>query len=54
MRDFIERKMFEIYNDLIKEVDKRDNLCDLRSLRFDNEKAPNYHNPLIQMLFLLI
>jgi len=53
MKDFIERKMFEIYNDFIKEVDKRDSLCELKSLRFDGEKSPNYHNPLVQMLFLL-
>lgn len=53
MRNFIQRKMNEIFDDFMKEIEEKDRLCELKELRFDGDNPPDYSNPSIQRLYLL-
>lgn len=50
---FINNKMNEIFGDFIKKIEQLNYFCELKDLRFDGEKIPNYNNIIIQQCYLL-
>lgn len=53
MKDFIEDKMNEIFEDFKLEVENLESCCELKDLRFNNGNIPDYSIPIIQQLYLL-
>lgn len=53
MKEFIENKMNDIFQDFKTELSYINELCILKDLRFNNGNLPNYSIPIIQQLYLL-
>jgi len=53
MREFINKKMYEVFEDFKMDVEKMGRLCELKKCRFDGSNTPDYRDPVIQRLYLL-
>lgn len=53
MRQFIEEKINEIFDDFRDELLEKRYYCELKELRFDGGNIPDYYNPIIQKYYLL-
>lgn len=53
MRDFLEEKIYNIYEDFKEELSTYVTCCDLKDLRFNGGNIPDYSVKIIQQLYLL-
>ncbi len=53
MRNFIDSKMHEIFDDFDSSLQQQECYCILKDVRFNSKNVPDYANPFIQQLYLL-
>lgn len=53
VKEFIDNKMDEIFNDFQEYLNDEDRYCRLKDFRFNNGHTPEYSNELIQQYYLL-
>lgn len=53
MKDFIERKMNEIFEDFKGELNNLHTCCVLKNIRYDGGNIPDYSQNIVQQLYLL-